>query len=184
MPEQFEGDAEAAIEKGAAVTLHFSLALRDGTEIDSNYERRPAHFTVGDGSLLPGFEATLMGKRAGEKVRVELSPEQAFGAVNQANIQHLPRSRFATLLASSAEPVVPGTVLAFADGAGNDIPGVLQSLDEDTLVVDFNHPLAGRHILFCADIVRVLPPGVAAVKLQSAAVDAMNDKRGLDDENR
>jgi FKBP-type peptidyl-prolyl cis-trans isomerase SlpA len=162
MPE----DVSTVVKPGARVTLHFSLTLPDGTEIDSNYHRQPATFTVGDGSLLPGFESSLCGCGAGEKVRIRLMPEQAFGAVNPANIQTFPKDRFARLLASSTDPVGPGTVLAFADGAGNDIPGVVKSIDEELMTVDFNHPLAGREIDFSADIISVVPPGLEVVEIR------------------
>ncbi len=159
-------DKPAGIEKGARVTLHFSLALADGSVVDSNYDKKPASFTVGDGSLLPGFEQALQGLSAGENVRVLLPVEQAFGALNPDNVQSLPRHKFLSLLANSTEPVAPGTVLSFADGGGHEIPGVVQEIDDDTLVVDFNHPLAGREIFFSADILSVTPAGVQAVVIR------------------
>lgn len=161
-----EAEERTAIGPGARVTLHFSLALTDGTEIDSNYDREPASFVMGDGSLLPGFEAALTGHVPGDSVRVRLPQEQAFGAVNPDNVQTFARDRFARLIDSSPDPVEPGTVLAFADGAGNDIPGVVQSIDDTLMVVDFNHPLAGREIDFSADIVAVIPAGVQAVEVR------------------
>lgn len=63
MPER--NTDKATISSGARVTLHFSLSLPDGTEIDSNYGKSPATFKVGDGNLLPGFEAALLGAAAG-----------------------------------------------------------------------------------------------------------------------
>lgn len=161
-----ETEDRPVIGPGARVTLHFSLALTDGTEIDSNYDREPASFVVGDGSLLPGFEEALAGHVPGDSVRVRLPQERAFGAVNPDNVQTFARDRFARLIDSSPEPVEPGTVLAFADGAGNDIPGVVQSIDDKLMVVDFNHPLAGREIDFSADIVAVVPAGVQAVEVR------------------
>ncbi|MEX1197513.1 MAG: peptidylprolyl isomerase [Pseudohongiellaceae bacterium] len=163
MPEAHDAPA---IAPGTRVTLHFSLALSDGTEIDSNYDREAASFVMGDGSLLPGFEEALAGYVAGDRIRIRLPEEQAFGPVNPDNVQTFARDRFARLIASSPEPVQPGTVLAFADGAGNDIPGVVQSIDDTLMVVDFNHPLAGREIDFSADIISVMPAGVQAVEVR------------------
>jgi FKBP-type peptidyl-prolyl cis-trans isomerase SlpA len=156
----------AAVGPGARVTLHFSLALADGSVVDSNYEKKAASFVVGDGSLLPGFEQALTGLQSGAKVRVMLSPEEAFGRINPANIQTLPRHKFSAMLNSSEEPVEPGTVLSFADGGGHEIPGVVQRIDDSSLVVDFNHPLAGREIFFAADIISVIPAGVQTVVVQ------------------
>jgi FKBP-type peptidyl-prolyl cis-trans isomerase SlpA len=159
-------DDSPPVEAGARVTLHFSLALSDGSVIDSNYDRKPATFVVGDGSLLPGFEAALSGLQAGAKARVLLAPQQAFGEINPENVQVLPRSKFRNIIADNGAAVEPGTVLSFADGGGHEIPGVVKQIDEETLVVDFNHPLAGREIFFSADIISVLPAGINPVVIQ------------------
>lgn len=159
-------NARALVAAGSRVTLHFSLALIDGTLVDSNFEKPPASFVVGDGSLLPGFEATLFGQGAGDSVDVLLPEEQSFGAVNPSNVQIFPRRKFASLLANSTDPVVEGTVLSFADAGGFEIPGVVKSIDEDTLVMDFNHPLAGREIRFQAKIMAVIPADVQVMEIR------------------
>jgi FKBP-type peptidyl-prolyl cis-trans isomerase SlpA len=161
-----ESLVQSRIAEGARVTLHFSLALADGTLIDSNFDKAPANFVMGDGSLLPGFEEALLGAVSGQHVDVLLPVEKSFGAVNADNVQVLPRRKFAALLANSTDPVVEGTVLSFADAGGFEIPGVVKSIDEDTLVVDFNHPLAGREIRFNAHILAVLPQGVQVMEIR------------------
>ena len=67
------------IDTGTSVTLHFSLALEDGYMVDSNFEGNPATFTVGDGNLLPGFEAVLMGLVDGDEREFTIAPQNAFG---------------------------------------------------------------------------------------------------------
>jgi FKBP-type peptidyl-prolyl cis-trans isomerase SlpA len=159
-------DPAARIETGARVTMHFSLSLADGAMIDSTFERKPASFTVGDGSLLPGFEAAIAGLHAGERLEISLPPEQAFGTGNPDNIQTLPRHKFRSLFAEGVIPPEAGTVLSFADGGGHEIPGVVVEVTEQNLKVDFNHPLAGRQILFTAEILSVLPAGVQAMEVR------------------
>ena len=132
------------------VTLHFSLALPDGQMIDSTYERSPATFRMGDGSLLPGFEQKLLGLRPGDKQDFEVLPEQAFGQPNAANVQQFPRHRFGV-----DQPVEAGLVVSFADAGGNELPGVVTAVAGDTVTVDFNHPLAGRTMVFRVDIIAV-----------------------------
>lgn len=154
------------ITQGSKVTLHFSLSLSDGTEIDSNFDKSPATFVVGDGNLLPGFEQVLLGARTGDSVSVLLPAEKAFGEVNPDNVQSFPRQRFAGLLANTTDPVEPGTVVSFADAGGNEIPGVLKQIGELSVVIDFNHPLAGRDIMFRADILSVVAAGTQAVRIQ------------------
>lgn len=153
------------IAEGAKVTLHFALSLPDGSEIDSNYGKSPATFKVGDGNLMPGFEAALMGAAAGDSIAVLLPAVQAFGEVNPDNVQSFPRQRFAGLLANTTDPIEQGTVLSFADSGGNEIPGVITQIGELSVVIDFNHPLAGRDIMFKADIISVIPAGTQTVRL-------------------
>ena len=137
---------------GTRVTLHFSLALDDGTVVDSTFDREPAVFDVGDGSLLPGYEQALFGLRGGEESRFEMKPEHGFGQHNPTNIQQLPRADFDAGLA-----LEPGLVLSFADASRAELPGVVVAVDDDTVTVDFNHPLAGRDITFQVSIVAVEP---------------------------
>lgn len=158
--------ANVVVGAGSRVTLHFSLALTDGTLIDSNFEKAPATFVMGDGSLLPGFEAALLNHGVGATIDTLLPVEESFGAVNPSNVQVLPRNKFKSLLANSTDPVVEGTMLSFADAGGFEIPGVVKSIDEDTLVVDFNHPLAGREIRFKAEIISVIPADVQVMEIR------------------
>lgn len=135
------------------VTLHFSLTMEDGQVIDSNFERSPATFTVGDGSLLDGFEKKLFGMAAGSEREVKVLPEEGFGQRNPNNIQQFTRKDFAADL-----ELVEGMVISFADAAQTELPGVVAALEGDNVSVDFNHPLAGRTIVFKA---KVLTVGIA-----------------------
>lgn len=149
MTDVIASDAGPPIGPGTRVTLHFSLLLDSGEEIDTTRRGRPATFEVGDGSLLEGFEQALFGLRAGADAQLELPPPQAFGEHRQANLQVLPRERFPAELDLEA-----GTVVSFA-AADGELPGVVRRVFDGTVEVDFNHPLAGRTITFDVSIVRV-----------------------------
>lgn len=138
------------IEANSRVTLHFSLALENGDMIDSTFNKQPASLTIGDGSLFESFEQVLLGRQAGEKIEKIIPKAQAFGAVNPNNIQKFKRSDFP----KDAE-LSEGAMFSFADAAGNELPGVLKSVDESIVEIDFNHPLAGHDITFTAEIVDV-----------------------------
>lgn len=143
---------ELAIGPGTKITLHFALQLDNGDMVDSNFERAPATFTVGDGNLLPGFEKALFGMLEGEHKTVVIKPEDGFGQRNPNNIQEIARSQFSPDLELSE-----GLMLSFADAQKTELPGVVQSYDDDVVVVDFNHPLAGRDILFEVAILKIEP---------------------------
>ncbi|AEF56314.1 FKBP-type peptidyl-prolyl cis-trans isomerase [Marinomonas posidonica] len=130
------------------ITLHFELALEDGQVVDSNFEQAPASFRFGDGSLLPAFEASLLGLKAGDESSFTMAPEKAFGAHNESNLQRIPRSQFEMDLEE-------GMVVSFADMSKNELPGVIAEIGEKDVLVDFNHPLAGRTLTFKVQIIEV-----------------------------
>ena len=140
-----------AIGPGTRVTLHFSIHLASGEEVDTTRRGQPAVFVVGDGNLPEGFEKAIVGLRAGDDERIEIVPADGFGLRKKQNIRTLPRGDFA-----SADDLVPGMMIAFAAaGSTGEIPGVVTSASADTVVVDFNHPLAGRDLVFDVTILGV-----------------------------
>lgn len=144
---------------GKKVTLHFSVALADGAVVDNTRTGgAPAEFTVGDGSLLPGFEQSLMGLVAGDRRSVFIDAKRGFGDWNPDNLQTFNRVQFSDM------DVEPGLVISFADRSG-ELPGVVKEVNEDTVVVDFNHPLAGRDLVFEVDIIRVMDADATPVSL-------------------
>lgn len=142
------------------VTLHFSVSLSSGELVDSTKGKNPATFTFGDGSLLPGFEESLIGLKRGDRRSVILPPEKAFGEWNENNVQPMPRKNFSADL-----ELAPGLILSFADANKAELPGVVKEFNDDEVVIDFNHPLAGRELIFEVDIISVVQSGSQAVKL-------------------
>ena len=135
------------ISESSQVTLHFSLELESGDLVDSNFGRDPATFSMGDGSLLPGFEKRLIGLSAGDKKSFVIPQEDSFGAGNPNNIQQFKRSTF-----SPDMELAEGLIMSFADANGGELPGVIKAFDDVNVTVDFNHPLAGSEITFTVEI--------------------------------
>jgi FKBP-type peptidyl-prolyl cis-trans isomerase SlpA len=132
------------------VTLHFTLTLPDGNVIDSTLERgHPGSFTMGDGTLLAGFEAALIGLKAGDKHSAEVMPEGAFGQTNPNNMQTFPRDQFKDM------ELELGLMLSFADASQSELPGVVKRITDEVVEIDFNHPLAGKVITFDVEILDV-----------------------------
>ncbi len=144
--------SELCIGEGTEVTLHFAIKLEDGSIVDSNFDKKPATFTVGDKNLLDGFEKLLYGLTAGEKASFTVLPEQGFGQRNPNNIQEIPRDAF-----DAGMELMEGLVVSFADANNNELPGAVKSISDDIVMVDFNHPLAGRDLLFDVEIIDVQP---------------------------
>jgi FKBP-type peptidyl-prolyl cis-trans isomerase SlpA len=134
------------------ITLYFSLSLEDKSVVDSNFDAEPATFIFGDGNLLPAFEAALTGLKPGAEETFDIQPEQGFGQHNPSNIQSFSRKEFDEDL-----DIEPGLMLSFADASQAELPGVVAEVDEETVTIDFNHPLAGHTINFKVKIISVVP---------------------------
>ena len=138
------------IEQGKQVQLHFALKLADGQVIDSTFDRDPATLKVGDGNLPGGFEELIIGLKAGDKQSFVVPPEKAFAQPNPNNIQHMKRSDFAADMALEV-----GMVVSFADANQAELPGVIKQVEDNLVIVDFNHPLAGKELTFDVEILDV-----------------------------
>lgn len=136
------------ISKTSQITLHFELALDDGQLVDSNFDKAPAEFKFGDGSLLEAFEDVLLGLKEGDEREFVMPPEKAFGQHNPNNVQLMPRSQFDMDLEE-------GMIVSFSDVGKNELPGVIALIGDDEVTVDFNHPLAGRTLTYRVKIVSV-----------------------------
>ena len=134
------------------MTLHLSLALKDGTVAESTFDGEPLTFTMGDGSLVEGLELGLYGLRAGDRQRLELYPEQHFGLHDPAKLHQMARTEF-----GDGIELQPGVIVGFDTPAGEELSGTVISLTEASVEVDFNHPLAGRTVIFDVEIIDVVP---------------------------
>lgn len=140
------------IQMGSRISLHFALLMPSGEEIDTTRRGKPAELTLGDGNLLPGFETVLVGLSAGDDAQLIVPAEQAFGERVEANVRLLAKTLFADF--TSEEPLEPGLVVSFQAPDG-ELPGVVKAVYEDTVQVDFNHPLSGSDITFDVSILSV-----------------------------
>ena len=137
---------------GSKVTLHFALKLADQQLIDSNFDSSPASVIIGSGDMLPGFERVLLGKKAGDTIEALIPAAEAFGVVNPDNQQRFPHFRFPPDLA-----LTENLMIEFTDAGGYKQAGRVTSIGKQYVEIDFNHPLAGRDIVFTATIHNVEP---------------------------
>ena len=142
------------IQKDSTVTLHFDIRLKDGSIADSTRNMgKPARFTMGDGSFSEKMESELLGLKTGDKKKIMLLPDDAFGQAHPANVFQMPRKRFAGT--DIEKQLEPGLLVAFTQRDGTDRPGLIRSVDEHEVTVDFNHPLAGHVVLMDVEIIQV-----------------------------
>ena len=134
---------------GTKVTLYFSLKLEGGELVDSTGSTA-ATFVVGDGKLLPGFERAMFGLKTGAVESFKIEAESAFGQHNPSNVQRMRRSQFQVNMALSE-----GLMMSFADPQNAELPGVITKVQGESVEIDFNHPLAGKDIIFDVEILEV-----------------------------
>jgi len=138
---------------GSRVTMHFSLKLTDGMLVESSFDDQPLSFVVGDGTLDRGLELALIGLREGDHQVLILMPGQAFGMRDEKAIQLVEKSRFPADMR-----LEPGQIVGFSGADGEEIAGAVLEVHDQQVKVDFNHPLAGREIIFESLIVEVTNP--------------------------
>lgn len=133
------------------VTMHFSLSLEDGTLVDSTFGTdEPLTFTMGDGTLIAGLEYAVVGLSVGDQQSINIGPDTGFGYRDESAIQTMKRANFDKDL-----ELKPGVVIEFDSPSGIQVPGTVLEVSEDTVKVDFSHPLAGRTVLFNVEILDV-----------------------------
>lgn len=140
--------SDLSVGPGRKISMHFAIKFEDGQVIDSNFESSPVQFEFGDGNLPEGFEQALIGLKVGDHLDLTIAPERGFGQHNPGNIQRMKRSDFKDM------ELEPGLVVSFKE-PGGEIPGVVAELDDENVAIDFNHPLAGKTLIFEVKVLEV-----------------------------
>jgi FKBP-type peptidyl-prolyl cis-trans isomerase SlyD len=141
-----------AIENGSMVQLEYTLSDDAGKVLDSNKGQQPLKYTQGDHQLIAGLEKQLAGLRAGQEKKVVLKPDEAFGSVDPAAQTEVPKD------ALPPDALVVGAHLMARNSAGEDRPVVVKEIKDKTVVVDLNHPLAGKTLVFDIKVLGIEPP--------------------------
>ncbi len=137
------------VEKGKTVRMHYTGKLEDGTVFDTSEGKEPLEFVYGEGSIIPALERQLEGMEEGEKKEITVEAKDAYGEVDPSAVQQIPRSQ----LPDNIEPKVGMQLLAQTEAAS--IPVTIIDVDDETVTIDFNHPLAGKNLIFDVEIVSV-----------------------------
>ncbi|SES64459.1 FKBP-type peptidyl-prolyl cis-trans isomerase [Thorsellia anophelis] len=142
-----------AVNSHSTVMIHFDLILEDGSVAESTRASgKPTLFQLGDGTLSTELEAQLIGLSIGDTKNFTLPPHAVFGEINPNLIQYFtPRDFIETGL-----PTI-GTIMMFNTANGNQMAGVIKAITEDSITVDFNHPLAGKTVEFKIEIIDIDP---------------------------
>lgn len=132
------------------VMMHFTLTLKDGTVAETSREGEPLEFRMGDGALVAGLERALFGLHGGSVQAIDIEPQDAFGFPDPANVHAMSIHDF-----SHDMPLDAGVIINFTAPTGDELPGTVVEVDDEQVLVDFNHPLCGHTIHFAVEILAV-----------------------------
>ena len=137
------------IAENAVVSMHYTLTDEQGQELDSSVGQEPLVFLSGAQNIIDGLDNALQGKEAGEKLTVSVSPEEGYGEVHQELIQKVPPDNF-----QGVDDIQVGMQF-MAQTPGGEQPVTVIGVEEDGVMLDGNHPLAGKTLNFDVEIVDV-----------------------------
>jgi peptidylprolyl isomerase len=138
------------VENGKFVSVEYTGTLENGEVFDTSVGRQPLEIHMGAGEMIPGFEAQLMGMAINGKKEFTLTPEEAYGQVNEALMQFVPRSE-----APPDMDVKIGMVVGFITPDGHRVPARVVEIDDTQFKMDLNHPLAGKSLTFAIEVVGI-----------------------------
>jgi peptidylprolyl isomerase len=146
-----KGSTMSKVENGQTVNVHYIGTLDDGTQFDASRPRgQTLTFEVGSGQMIPGFDKAMVGMMVGETKTIALGPTEAYGDINPEAFQSAPRTTFPEGFQFVVNETVKGQ-----DEAGHVISARIHTLEETTVTLDFNHPLAGKNLNFEIELVSV-----------------------------
>lgn len=142
-----------AAKEGDTVRIHYTGTLRDGTVFDSSDGREPLEFALGAGHVIAGMDAGVTGMAVGEKKVLDIPCADAYGPINPAMRQAIPREGIPDDI-----PVEVGLQLQMQTPEGHMLPVTIVEFDEATVTLDANHQLAGQDLIFDVELVAINAP--------------------------
>ncbi len=137
---------------GKNIFIEYTLTLEDGKVVDTNIGSAPMTFIYGKGQIVPGLEKELGGMKKGESKHVIVSPEDGYGKVRDDAIREVPREKI------PEDSQKAGTQIQGRTARGKVIPLTVREVKDSTIVLDYNHPLAGKTLYFDVKVVDIKEP--------------------------
>ena len=138
------------VKENDTVKVHYTGKLKNGQVFDSSLEREPLEFTLGKGMLIPGFEKAVIDMKVNDKKTVEIPVNEAYGEVRQELFHKVERQQ----LPEEIKPEV-GLGLVSRDAQGNEHQFRIVEVNDDNVIVDGNHPLAGQDLVFDLELIEI-----------------------------
>ena len=138
------------VKEGDVVKVHYTGKLSNGEQFDSSVGREPLEFTVGAGQMIKGFDAAMPGMNLGEKKTISIAPEDGYGERSEEAIIEFPKENIPADM-----KLEPGMPLTLSNQAGQPVPVIVVEVNEEVIILDANHFLAGQELIFDIELVEI-----------------------------
>lgn len=144
-----KGEKKMSVAAGRKVSIEYTLKLNDQSVIDSNVGLEPLNYTHGSQQIIPGLEKELEGMKIGDSRHVTVKPEDGYGEINEKAVVEVSKDMI------PEEALKVGTPLQGQNADGQSIMATVKEIKEKTVVLDHNHPLAGKTLIFDVKILDI-----------------------------
>ncbi|MEO7265164.1 MAG: peptidylprolyl isomerase [Ferruginibacter sp.] len=141
----------AQVKNGDVVKVHYTGKLTNGDQFDSSAGREPLEFTVGAGQMIKGFDAAMPGMEVGEKKTINIPAEEAYGERSEEAVIPFPKENIPPEM-----KLEPGMQLNLTNQQGQPVPVVVKEVQDDVVLLDANHFLAGEALVFDIELVEIV----------------------------
>ena len=149
-----ENKNDAVIKDGMLVSLQYTLSGEDGKMIESNNGKEPLQFVQGQHRLIPGLEKELTGMKVGQEKHVTVKPEDAYGSVDPRRFQEFPKDKIPP---EELKQIKVGSLIPLTAQNGQTFQFPVSEVKEKTIVVNLNHPMAGKTLVFDVKVLDIQP---------------------------
>ncbi|MFQ5465065.1 MAG: peptidylprolyl isomerase [Thermodesulfobacteriota bacterium] len=149
LAESQKGEKGLTVTEGKEVSIEYTLRLKDGEVVDTNAGSEPLTFTQGAHQIIPGLESAMEGMKVGESKKVTVKPEDGYGVINESAFQEVKKEQV------PKDALKVGARLQARDAAGRTVNLRVAEIKDQTVVLDFNHPLAGKSLFFDVKVLNI-----------------------------
>ena len=143
---------DRAVKDGLLISLDYTLKSPDGKVIETSKGGEPLRYIHGQKMMIPGLEKELTGMKVGGAKHVTVKPEDAYGKINPSAVREIPKEKI------PPNALKVGAVLASSEPDGRVVPMTVKQIKDKTVVMDMNHPMAGKTLVFDVKVVDIQPP--------------------------
>jgi FKBP-type peptidyl-prolyl cis-trans isomerase SlyD len=136
------------VTNGKVISLEYTLKLEDGQVVDTNVGADPLTYTHGSNQIIPGVESAVEGMEVGQAKQAVVPPTQGYGDADPNAFAEMPKDKL-------PREIEVGTQLHGKDASGREIRPIVSAIRDETVLLDFNHPLAGKTLYFDLKVVNI-----------------------------